>query len=165
MRKRLGWKHPSIAGSLEQGWSQRVCGFLQAAAVLVVLSGCNVSNNGSESNKVNGSIDVPAGKPPMPASTVNGSIQIDAGAAVTTATTVNGGVRLGDRATATSLESVNGSISLGAGAHVSGNAESVNGDLTLSDGAEILGSLTNVNGTITLNAAHVGGGIKTVTGS
>jgi DUF4097 and DUF4098 domain-containing protein YvlB len=84
---------------------------------------------------------------------------------VTSATTVNGSVHLGDHATATSLSSVNGSIALGAGAHLSGSASSVNGELTLGDGADISGSLSNVNGKITLNAAHVGGGIKTVSGS
>jgi len=35
----------------------------------------------------------------------------------------------------------------------------------VADGAEIMGSLVNVNGKISLTAAHVGGGIKTVTGS
>jgi hypothetical protein len=140
-------------------------GSLRATALLVVLSGCGVSSDGNESNKVNGSIQVPVGKPPGPVSTVNGSIQIDDNAGVTSATTVNGTVRLGDHATATSLNSVNGSISVGAGAHISGSVESVNGELTLGDGAEVLGSLVNVNGTITLNAAHVGGRIKTVTGS
>jgi cytoskeletal protein CcmA (bactofilin family) len=60
---------------------------------------------------------------------------------------------------------VNGSIELGSGARASGSVASVNGDLTLGDGAEISGSLSNVNGKISLTAAHVGGGIKTVTGS
>jgi len=35
----------------------------------------------------------------------------------------------------------------------------------LGDGADVSGSLSNVNGKITLTAAHVGGGIKTVSGS
>jgi hypothetical protein len=140
-------------------------GFFAALAALVVLSGCGVSNDGDESTKINGSINVPVGKQPGAVATVNGSIHVDDNAAVTSATTVNGSVHLGDHATATSLNSVNGSIALGAGAHVSGNAASVNGELNLEDGAEISGSLSNVNGKITLTAAHVAGGIKTVQGS
>jgi hypothetical protein len=142
-----------------------VNGFVAALAVMLALSACGRSNDGDESNKINGSIHVPAGKPPAAVATVNGSIHIDDNAAVTSATTVNGSVHLGDHATATSLSSVNGSIVLGTGAHVSGSASSVNGELTLGEGAEISGSLSNVNGKITLSAAHVGGGIKTVNGS
>jgi hypothetical protein len=142
-----------------------VCGFLTALALLVALSGCGESDFGDESNKINGSIHVPVGKPPGAVATVNGAIQIDDNASITSAKTVNGSVHLGDHATATSLAGVHGSIALGAGAHVSGRAASVNGELTLADGAEILGSLSNVNGKITLAGAHVGGGIKTVNGS
>lgn len=136
-----------------------------ALAVLMALSACGESTNGDESTKVNGSIEVHAGKQPGAVATVNGSIQIDDNAAITSATTVNGSVHLGNHATATSLNSVNGSVTLGAGAHVSGSASSVNGELNLKDGAEISGSLSNVNGKITLTAAHVAGGIKTVNGS
>jgi hypothetical protein len=140
-------------------------GFFAALTVLVALSACNESDNGDESTKVNGSIHVPAGKPPGAVATVNGSIHVDDNASITSATTVNGGVHLGDHASATTLNSVNGSIVLGAGAHVSGSASSVNGGLELGDGSEISGSLSNVNGKIILTAAHVGGGIKTVNGS
>jgi cytoskeletal protein CcmA (bactofilin family) len=139
-------------------------GFLAAIAMIVALSACGGSFDGDASNKINGSIDVPAGKPPGAVATVNGSIHIDDNAAVTSATTVNGGVQLGDHATASSLNSVNGSITLGRGAHVSGSASSVNGALSLGDGADITGALSNVNGKITLTGAHVGGGIKTVDG-
>src|ERR1700722_11351088 len=142
-----------------------VYGFIASLAVMLALPGCGGSSDGDESNKVNGSIHVPAGKPPGAVATVNGSIHVDDNAAVTSAATVNGSVHLGDHVTATSLNSVNGSIALGSGAHVSGSASSVNGELTLGDGADISGSLSNVNGKITLNAAHVGGGIKTVSGS
>ena len=41
----------------------------------------------------------------------------------------------------------------------------MNGDLTLADGAEVSGHLVNVNGKIGLTAAHVAGGIKTVSGN
>jgi DUF4097 and DUF4098 domain-containing protein YvlB len=139
--------------------------FFTTLAVLVALSGCGESDFGDESNKVNGSIHVPVGKPPGAVATVNGAIQVDDNASITSAKTVNGSVHLGDHASATSLTNVNGSIALGAGAHVSGSASSVNGELTLGDGAEISGSLENVNGRITLANAHVGGGIKTVNGS
>ena len=142
-----------------------VHGVFVALSVMLALSACGASNDGDESNKINGSIHVPAGKPPGAVATVNGSIHVDDNAAVTTATTVNGSVHLGDHASATSLNSVNGSIVLGSGARVSGNVSSVNGDLPLGDGADISGSLSNVNGKISLAAAHVGGGIKTVSGS
>ena len=140
-------------------------GLLAACAMVVALSACGGSFNGDESNKVNGSIDVPAGKAAGAVATVNGSIHIDDNAAVTSATTVNGGVQLGDHATAASLNSVNGSITLGRGAQVSGSASSVNGALSLEDGANIAGALSNVNGKITLTGARVGGAIKTVNGS
>jgi hypothetical protein len=136
-----------------------------AIAVILALSGCDISVDGDGSTKINGSVHVPAGKAAEDARTVNGAIHIDDNAAVASATTVNGSIRLGDHATAASAKTVNGSISLGAGSHVSQSAGSVNGDLTLSDGAEVGGHLTNVNGKIGLTAAHVAGGIKTVNGS
>ena len=159
-------KHP-IVGSPEPGPAPRfgVPGFVFCLAVMLTLSACGASNDGDESTKVNGSIHVPAGRQPGAVATVNGSIHVDDNAAVTTATTVNGTVHLGDHATATSLNSMNGSITLGSGAHLSGSVASVNGELTLGDGADVSGSLSNVNGKISLTAAHVGGGIKTVTGS
>jgi hypothetical protein len=142
-----------------------IYGFFAALALMASVSGCGESGNGDESTKVNGSIDVPAGKAPGAVATVNGSIHVGDNATITSATTVNGSVHLGDHATATSLNSVNGSIALGSGAHASGSVSSVNGELTLAEGAEISGSLSNVNGKITLSAARVAGGIKTVNGS
>jgi hypothetical protein len=159
-------KH-AMFGNGDPGLARRfgVHGFLIALAVMLALSACGESKDGDASSKVNGSIHVPAGRQPGPVATVNGSIHVDDNAAVTSATTVNGSVHLGDHSAATSLNSVNGSIALGTGAHLSGSASSVNGELTLGDGADISGALSNVNGKITLTAAHVGGGIKTVTGS
>src|ERR1700733_9973723 len=61
--------------------------FLAAIAMLAVLSGCGGSFGGDESHKINGSIDVPAGKPPGAFATVNGSIHVDDDAAVTSAST------------------------------------------------------------------------------
>jgi hypothetical protein len=138
---------------------------IAAVAVILALSGCDISVDGDGSTKVNGSVHIPAGKAAEEARTVNGSIHIDDNAAVTSAGTINGSVRLGAHATATSAKTVNGAITLGEGAHVSGSAGSVNGDLTLANGGEVSASLTNVNGKITLNSAHVGGGIKTVSGN
>jgi len=139
-------------------------GIIAACAVVFLLAGCD-SFESDDSNRVNGSIHVSAGKPPVDVSTVNGSIHIDDNGTVASATTVNGGVRLGAHASATSVKTVNGSITLGAGAHVSGRVASVNGELTLADGAEVSGSLGNVNGKIDLTGAHVAGGIKTVDGN
>jgi hypothetical protein len=136
-----------------------------ALTLTLALSACGEGTNGDESLKVNGSIEVPAGRQPGAVATVNGSIQVDDNATITSATTVNGSVHLGNHANATSLNSVNGYITVGAGAHVSGSASSINGELNLKDGAEITGSLSNVSGKITLSGAHVAGGIKTVNGS
>ena len=142
-----------------------LAGFCTAVAMLAVLPGCGVSDDGDGSTKINGSVHVAAGKPAESAATVNGSIHVDDNAAVADAATVNGSVQLGSHAQAKSLHSVNGAIVLDAGAQVSGNASSVNGELTLADGAEIKGDLSNVNGKISLTAAHVAGGIATVNGS
>jgi DUF4097 and DUF4098 domain-containing protein YvlB len=136
-------------------------------AILLAVAGCDFSIDGDSDSptKVNGSVHIPAGKPRGEARTVNGSIHIDDNAAVTSATTVNGSIHLGSHATADSLKTVNGSLTLGTGARVSENAGSVNGDLSLADGAEVSGHLGNVNGKIGLTAAHVAGGIKTVSGN
>ena len=141
------------------------CRIIAAAAVILALSGCDISVDGDGSTKINGSVHIAAGKAAEEARTVNGSIHIDDNAAVTSAGTVNGSVRLGAHATATSAKTVNGAITLGEGAHVRESAGSVNGDLTLASGAEVSGSLANVNGKIDLHSAHVAGGIKTVNGN
>jgi formylmethanofuran dehydrogenase subunit C len=140
-------------------------GVIAAIAVILALSGCDISVDGDGSTKINGSVHIPAGKAADDARTVNGSIRIDDNATVSSATTVNGSIHLGEHATAGSVKTVNGGVVLGAGAHVTGGATSVNGDLTLASGADVSGSLVNVNGKIGLTAAHVGGGIKTVNGS
>jgi DUF4097 and DUF4098 domain-containing protein YvlB len=138
---------------------------LSAAACFVVLllSGCNVSDDGDDSNKVNGSIRVPAGKAATDVRTVNGSITVEDNGTINSAGTVNGSVKLGAHASATSLRTVNGRITLGDGAHAV-EAGTVNGDLTLDNGAELTGTLGNVNGKISVTDAHVGGGIKTANG-
>ena len=132
-------------------------------AVLGTVSGCG--ENGDESNKVNGSVHIVAGKAAGIAETVNGGIEIDPNAVVTTAKTVNGGIDLGAHAAADSLTTVNGNITLSEGARVAQGVESVNGSLILRTGADVAGSLENINGKIELIDAHAGGGIKTVNGS
>jgi hypothetical protein len=132
---------------------------------LALLAGCNASDNGSATQKVNGSVHIAAGAAPTSAATVNGKIRIDDNAAVTEANTVNGGIILGSHATADELNAVNGDITLEANSHVAKGVATVNGAVTLRDGAEVLGSVGNVNGKIELAAAHVGGGLKTVNGN
>jgi hypothetical protein len=157
--------HGLNVGSLAARSLRRGCRLLVAAGALaLMLSACDDSFDSDGSHSVNGSLHVVAGKEASDVTTVNGSIRIDDNAAVLSAATVNGSIHAGAHATATSLRTVNGSISLGDGVRVSGGAGSVNGDLTLGDGADVSGSLGNVNGKISLTAAHVAGGISTVSG-
>lgn len=138
--------------------------FGAACLVLLSVSGCNLSADESDdTNRVNGSTHVPAGKAATDVSTVNGSITVDDDGTIGTAGTVNGNIKLGAHATATSLHTVNGRISLAAGAHAA-EANSVNGDLMLEEGADLTGKLGNVNGKISMTSAHVGGGIRTSNG-
>jgi DUF4097 and DUF4098 domain-containing protein YvlB len=142
----------------------RVVASALACLLLVALSACDISDDsGDEAHKVNGSIDVPAGRAASDVKTVNGSINVEDNGTVDSAGTVNGGIKLGAHATATSLGTVNGRIALGDGAHAA-EARTVNGDVTLAPGAELTGRLANVNGKISVTDAHVGGGIKTVSG-
>jgi cytoskeletal protein CcmA (bactofilin family) len=134
-----------------------------ACALLFMIAGCDI-DVGDGSTKVNGSIHVAAGQPPVDVKTVNGDIHVDEGAAVMNAVAVNGSLHIGPRATAGDLKTVNGGIEL-AGAARATELVSVNGDLTLDDAADVAASLTNVNGRISLRGAHVGGDIKTVNGS
>jgi DUF4097 and DUF4098 domain-containing protein YvlB len=115
-------------------------------------------------SKVNGSIDVEAGREAGDVETVNGSITIGSGARVREVATVNGSIRLEPRATAQSVETVNGAITLGEEVVVSAGAGTVNGRLTLMRGAQVNGGLENVNGEFRLEAATVRGGIETVNG-
>jgi len=62
--------------------------------MMLTLSACGASKSDDGSTKVNGSIQVPAGRQPGAVATVNGSIHVDDNAAVTSATTVNGAVHL-----------------------------------------------------------------------
>lgn len=116
-------------------------------------------------NKVNGSISVTAGQPFGDVSSVNGAIRLDDKAVIAHAHTVNGSITLGASTSAQSLRTVNGSISIGTGGRVAGAVTTVNGAITLERSADISGRLANVNGPIRLDAAHVGSGIETVSGS
>jgi DUF4097 and DUF4098 domain-containing protein YvlB len=122
------------------------------------------TSEGSPTHTVNGSIHVKTGEKKDDVSTVNGSIHIDDNAVLTSAQTVNGSITVGAHSTTESLSTVNGSITLGDGASVSHTISAVNGRLTLHQGADVTGTVANVNGHILLEAAHVGGGIRTVSG-
>jgi DUF4097 and DUF4098 domain-containing protein YvlB len=135
-----------------------VCAFLALAA-------CDSAYDSTdESNKVNGSIHVAAGKAAESVNTVNGGIHVDDNAAVESAGTVNGSIHLGAHATAKSMRTVNGSITVDEGAQAT-DVKSVNGDLAVKEGADVTGALANVNGKISVTGAHVGGTIKTVNAS
>lgn len=121
---------------------------------------------GSAANisKVNGSIDVGAGREAGDVETVNGSITIGGGARVRDVETVNGAIRLEPRASARSVETVNGAVTLGEDVVVSDGVSAVNGKMKLMRGARVDGGLENVNGELRLEAATVRGGIETVNG-
>ena len=149
-------------------------------ALLACLPLAAVANDGI--SKVNGSVRVEAGQSAGDVSTVNGSVTIEEGATASDVETVNGSVNIERNATVQHAESVNGGISLAAdakaasvetvngtlkfaeGVQVSGDVSAVNGTAQLAKGADIRGRLSNVNGKMTINAAHVGGGLKTVNG-
>ncbi|MET0232234.1 MAG: hypothetical protein ABW186_14970 [Rhodanobacteraceae bacterium] len=134
-----------------------------ATALSLVLA-FGASARGIDVDKVNGSIHIENDQQAGDLSTVNGSIRVDTGGSATKLSTVNGGIELGDRVAVDSVETVNGGIELGRGARVARTVEAVNGHIALAQGAEIAGKASNVNGRITLDAAHVGGGIETISG-
>jgi acyl-[acyl carrier protein]--UDP-N-acetylglucosamine O-acyltransferase len=115
-------------------------------------------------DKINGTARVEAGQHAGDVSSVNGSVEIGDNAVVEKASTVNGSVELGDHAQAREVGTVNGAITLGASTRVRGEVNAVNGHIQLERGADVGGKLGNVNGAIELDAAHVAGGIETVSG-
>jgi UDP-3-O-[3-hydroxymyristoyl] glucosamine N-acyltransferase len=115
-------------------------------------------------DKINGTARVEAGQHAGDVSSVNGSVEIGDNAVVQKASTVNGSVELGDKAQASEVGTVNGEITLGASTRVRGEVNAVNGHIHLGQGADVGGKLDNVNGAIELDAAHVAGGIETVSG-
>ena len=130
-------------------------------ALLVAGSACA---RGIDVDKVNGSIHIESSQQAGNLSTVNGSIRVEDGASAAKVSTVNGGIELGERVIVDSAETVNGGIELGAGARINGAVDSVNGGVRLAKGAEVTGHASNVNGRFVLEAAHIGGGIETVSG-
>jgi len=114
---------------------------------------------------INGAVDVSADHPYGEISTINGAIHVEGRAVVGRVHTINGGMTLGTQASAQSLRTINGAISVRAGAHVTGTVSTVNGRIALEPAAEVSGHLSNINGQIHLEAAHVGGGIETVSGN
>jgi predicted acyltransferase (DUF342 family) len=131
-------------------------------------------------NQVNGQIAIDASQQAGNLSTVNGSIRIGDRASAGEAHTVNGDIVLGNDVTVASLHSVNGTLSLGDGSvassatttnggihlgshgRIAGAVTTVNGAVTLGAGADVGGRVSTVNGAVRLEAAHVGGGIETV---
>jgi DUF4097 and DUF4098 domain-containing protein YvlB len=114
---------------------------------------------------INGGVDVSADHPYGEISTINGAIHVEDRAVVGRVHTINGGMTLGTQASAQSLRTINGAISVRAGAHVAGTVSTINGRIALEPAAEVSGHLSNINGQIHLEAAHVGGGIETVSGN
>ena len=115
-------------------------------------------------SRVNGSISIDPHEEAGDVSTVNGSIKVGDHATVEEVSTVNGRIELGSEVRAKSLSTVNGDLSVGTHTHVSGSASTINGGLMLETAADVGGELSSVNGKIQLEAAHVGSGIKTVSG-
>ncbi len=132
-------------------------------AFSVLLASCAYGSDG-DIEKVNGSIRVDANASVGALSTVNGSIHIGNQAHAKNAETVNGGINVGSDAEIGSLETVNGGIVVGEKTRITSTVETVNGSIGLTTGVDVGGRLSNVNGSIKLAAAHVGGGIETVSG-
>jgi len=118
----------------------------------------NVSN-------VNGPIRLDDNAVVVNAHSVNGAIMLGAAASAQSVSTVNGGITLGTAASVRSLRTSNGSISIGPGGRAAGSVSAINGTIVLERSADVSGHLRNTNGKIRLDAAHVGGGIETVTSS
>jgi DUF4097 and DUF4098 domain-containing protein YvlB len=119
---------------------------------------------GDDTSKVNGSIRIDEGRTVGDLSTVNGSIRLGDHGQADEISTVNGSIDVGDDASIRSAGTVNGRVSLGKRVRVSRDIDTVNGSLVLDDGSDVSGDVSNVNGSIRLRSAHVGGGIKTVSG-
>ena len=134
---------------------------LLALTLLLPLAAVAADN---DIDKVNGSVQVDAGQHAGDVSSVNGSVHVGDHAVVQKASTVNGSVDLGAQARAGELGTVNGAIRLAGGSQVDGKVEAVNGAISLAQGAQVDGHLSNVNGAINLDAAHVAGGLETVSG-
>ena len=123
--------------------------------IILVVALCTLavaSAAASEFSKVNGSVEVEAGrKLNQDVSTVNGSVSIGDGAAVDDASTVNGSIRLGPHASARELSAVNGRLTLDPDSNVGGEVSNVNGDIRIA-GAHVSGNIETYNGSIDVGA-------------
>lgn len=144
---------------------------LALLAPMLLVAGCgfggvngDVTAGQNGASTVNGSIEVPTGLHSGAVGTVNGAIRVEENATVSQASTVNGSIQLGAHSSADSLTAVNGGITLENGARVAHAVNTVNGGVNLHTGADVGGTLGNVNGHIRLTAAHVAGGLHTVSG-
>ncbi len=137
---------------------------LTAFATLVLALAGPAFADAPDIDKVNGSIRLDAGQQAGDLETVNGSIHLADGASADDVSTVNGDVELGTRSTVSTVDTVNGGIDLGEGSRVTGKVEAVNGSIRVRRDAEVLGHASNVNGTIEIDAAHLAGGLETVSG-
>jgi DUF4097 and DUF4098 domain-containing protein YvlB len=133
-------------------------------ATLLLAYSAVALGSAADISKVNGSIDVAAGREAGDVETVNGSITIGSDARVRDVETVNGSIRLEPRATARGVETVNGAVTLAEDVRVSDDVSTVNGKLTLMRGAAVGGRLENVNGALWLEGATVRGGLETTNG-
>jgi DUF4097 and DUF4098 domain-containing protein YvlB len=115
-------------------------------------------------SKINGAVRIEAGQRADDISTVNGAVEVGERAVVDKASAVNGSITLGGGAQAHTLSTVNGQVNLGPASRVSGEVSTTNGGIALQRGADVAGSVGNVNGHIALDAAHVAGGLRTVSG-
>lgn len=143
---------------------QPALNLILSLAINLPLLAAAKANDTSDIDKVNGSIRIETGQTVGKLSTVNGSIHVASGVHAMSAETVNGAVEIGAQSDLDSVETVNGAIVIDPQAHVRKTLEAVNGSISLAQGSEVSGHLSNVNGAIKLNAAHVGGGIETVSG-
>lgn len=138
--------------------------YLIALATGLVLSLPSFAGTGPDIDKVNGAIHLKEGQAGGDLSTVNGSISVDDHARADDVETVNGSIDIGNDTETASLDTVNGAIEIGERARVRTTVEAVNGAISLARGADVLGKVSNVNGRIRLDAAHIGGGLETVSG-
>jgi hypothetical protein len=124
----------------------------------------NTGERAGDLDTVNGSITIEDQATVGDVDTVNGSINVGRNSTTGSLDTVNGGINLGEGVKAASIDTVNGKLRLGERTQVQGKVESVNGSITLEKQADVVGKVENVNGRISLEAAHVGGGLRTVNG-
>ena len=119
--------------------------------------------DGTNVDKVNGSITATAGQAWGKLTTVNGSIHVDEGVTTDNAETVNGSIKVADHARTGSLETVNGSIRLGRDVQA-GDLTTVNGSVFADHGSRLAKDIETVNGSIGIVHTELAGGIRTVTG-